>query len=88
MSESVHDGQGDAMPCACPACASPFTSRKHHTTARPTPSGEIAEVLGDIAAAKICPAWCGDACTCGRGPESADLDPLDVEGMRAIEGRA
>jgi hypothetical protein len=21
----IHDGQGDAMPCECPACRSPFT---------------------------------------------------------------
>lgn len=26
----IHDGQGDAMPCACPACTSPFTSGRRH----------------------------------------------------------
>jgi hypothetical protein len=41
----------------------------------------------DFAEATACATWCGDACTCGRGPESADLDPIDVAGMRAIEGR-
>jgi hypothetical protein len=23
-----HDGQGDAMPCQCPACASPFVPQR------------------------------------------------------------
>jgi hypothetical protein len=24
----IHDGQGDAMPCQCPACLSPFIPRR------------------------------------------------------------
>lgn len=81
----VHDGQRDAMPCTCPACASPFiTAPRREIRQHPA----IAQALDNIEAARVCPVWCGDACTCGRGPEAADLDPIDVAGMRQIEGRA
>jgi len=85
----VHDGQGDAMPCTCPACASPFIApRRAAPVNRAAPAHpDFADLVDNIAAAKLCRHWCGDACTCGRGPESGDLDALDIEGMRAIEGR-
>jgi hypothetical protein len=29
---TIHDGQGDAMPCHCPACTSPFVARRREMT--------------------------------------------------------
>jgi hypothetical protein len=88
-----HDGQGDAMPCTCPACTSAFVMRQPHRMTGALPRGPVeplpdfAEVIENIAAGNACTVWCGDACTCGRGPERGDLDPVDVAGMRAVEGR-
>lgn len=77
--------------CRCPSCTSSFVSSGSH---RPElmpqrllfPRGPFMpgrRLMSD----KVCLVHCGDACDCGQGPESADLDPVDVAGMRAVEGR-